>query len=157
VRIDRYSPYFKAFTEYGWQSISPLPEYKGLHPQLSDTELAEVAYHFQGVGGVSTHAYLARLEASVEEWARRFANGEGYFIHPSNGLVQNEASSARRLKGGEVLTRILDCTHEINQIAKVLEQARCSAGTLESLAREGLLFLEDGQVLNLAGRVLNAP
>jgi ribosomal peptide maturation radical SAM protein 1 len=153
VRLDRYSPYFKAYVAYGWQRIEPLAEYRGLHPQLSESELLEIAYHFNGVGGVTTDAYLEPLSAAVDTWNQRFRNGEGFFVHPENGLVRNEAVGATSLKGGAVLERVLECTHEINLLPRVVEHAGCKVEALQSLVEQGLLFIEAGKVVNLAVRV----
>lgn len=153
IRIDRYSPYFQRYADFGWQSIQPLAEYQSLHPQLSPEELSELAYHFKGVGGVGPDAYLSRLAQAVEEWNRRFNAGEGLYLHPVNGLVRNEAQGATRLRGGPVIERIIEVTHEPRKVVEVTKYAGCSIATLESLARQGILFIEAGRVLNLAVRV----
>src|SRR5690606_23111796 len=66
IRIDRYSPYFKAYADFGWKNLEPLAEYRSLHPQLNEEELSQLAYHFNGVGGVSPEAYIERLTQAVE-------------------------------------------------------------------------------------------
>src|SRR5690606_24459125 len=137
------SPYFKAYADFGWKNLEPLAEYRSLHPQLNEEELSQLAYHFNGVGGVSPEAYIERLTQAVEQWNRRFNAGEGLYLHPENGLVRNEARGATRLSGGDLLNRILECTHEITKLAEVSAHARCNVATLQSLAAQGVLYIEN--------------
>lgn len=153
VRIDRYSPYFEDYPGYGWTSLRPLPEYRHLHPTLDENGLTDIAYHFEGVGGVSTELYLDPLKDAVEEWQRRCDAKQGLYLHPERGLVKNLETGAMRLRAGPLLTRILERTHEITRVDHLLAELHCQAGVLEQLAEQGIVFVEGGKVLNLAVRV----
>jgi hypothetical protein len=152
IRIDRYSPYFDHYREFGWTEIEPLPEYRMLHPQLGDATLRDLAYHFRGIGGVSTTAYLGRLETEVGTWQRRYRQNEGLFLDPVQGLVRNDAERGFRFRMTDTMARVLECTHRVAAIPRVLEHARCTRALLEQMAAHDLLYLEGNRVLNLTAR-----
>jgi ribosomal peptide maturation radical SAM protein 1 len=152
IRIDRYSPYFEHYREFGWSDLEPLPEYRMLHPHLSDGALRDLAYHFRGIGGVSTTTYLARLEAEVEAWQRRYRQGEGLFLDPAEGLVRNDAERGFRFWMNDTMARVLECTHGVAAIPRVLEHAGCARSVLEQMAEHDLVYIEGDQVLNLTAR-----
>lgn len=151
VHIDRFSPYFKNYAAFGWSRIEPLPEYRSLHPALSEAEVSELAYHFRGIGGVTTDAYLDRFRAEIQNWRRRCFANEGLFLHPQHGLVRNGPAGGQRLYGPG-LDRILECTHRPAPLHRVLEHSRCDEKVLVRLTEDGVLFMEAGKVLNLAIR-----
>ena len=152
IRIDRYSPYFANFREHGWTELRPLAAYRSLHPQLADDALFDIAYHFEGTGGVSTDAYAAGFVDAVQQWRDRHAQGDGLFLDPDQGLVRNGAGRGTRLSAGAVLDRVLECTHDVAPIERVLQQAGCRRADLDELARHGIVYIEGGRVLNLAVR-----
>jgi ribosomal peptide maturation radical SAM protein 1 len=152
VRIDRYSPYFKHYEKFGWRDLEPFAEYRALHPHLDETQRRGIAYHFRGVGGVSTDPYFERFAAAVSEWQERNARGEGLFLDPEQGLVHARPGGAFRYNRNEVLERVLECTHDLAVVPRVLEHARCSRSVLDQLVQHGILYMEDNLVLNLAIR-----
>jgi ribosomal peptide maturation radical SAM protein 1 len=152
IRVDRYSPYFDHYREFGWSDIEPLPEYRMLHPQLGEAMLRDLAYHFCGIGGVSAGGYLGRLEREVETWQRRYRRGEGLFLDPVEGLVRNDAERGFRFHMNDTMARVLECTHQVAPIARVLEHARCTRAVLEQMAAHDLVYLEGNRVLNLTTR-----
>lgn len=156
IHIDRFSPYFKNHAAFGWSRLEPLPEYRSLHPALSEAELSELAYHFRGVGGVTTDAYLDRFSAEIQNWRRRCFANEGLFLHPQHGLVRNTPTGGQRLYGPG-LDRILECTHQPALLERVLEHSRCDPKVLARLTEDGVLFMEAGKVLNLAIRMEPPP
>lgn len=152
IHIDRFSPYHKNYSAFGWSRIEPAPEYRSLHPSLSETELSEVAYHFRGVGGVTTDAYLDRFSAEIREWRRRCFAGEGLFLHPQHGLFRKSSAGTQKLYGPG-LDRILECTHQPAQLDRVLQHFGGDPKVLQRLTDDGVLFMEAGKVLNLAIRL----
>ena len=152
VAVDRFSPYFDGYREFGWIDIMPFREYRFMHPHLDEAALRDIAYHFNGVGGVSTESYLGRLEEGVRDWQTRCQRGDGLFMDPTQGLVINEAAGARRVSSQGVVRRVMDCTHDIVPIRRVVEQTRCELSLLREMARLGLVFIEGNRVVNLAVR-----
>jgi ribosomal peptide maturation radical SAM protein 1 len=152
IRIDRFSPYFNCHVAHGWSAIVPQAEYRAMHPHLGEAALADIAYHFDGVGGVSSEEYLGPLEKSFADWHRRFEAFEGLFLDPSQGLVRNAGSQSLRYTLTEQLERVLACTHEVAPIARVLQQTGCDRAFLAELLRNGIVHIEDDRVLNLAVR-----
>jgi ribosomal peptide maturation radical SAM protein 1 len=152
IRIDRYSRYFAAYRDFGWTALKPLPEYASMHPGLDPEGLQEVAYHFEGVGGLSCEAYLEDFRSGVSEWQRRNTEGQGLFLDPVQGLVRNDSQSGFRFELKPVLKRVLDCTHDVVPVSRVLERADCSRALLDKMVAHGLLFIEDEMALNLAVR-----
>jgi ribosomal peptide maturation radical SAM protein 1 len=152
VRIDRYGQYFDHFRDHGWSEIRPLPIYRRLHAHLDEAALRDVAYHFEGVGGPTTDGYLGRLEAAVQRWNARCDRGDGLFLDPKQGLLRQQEGRANRISGGEALGRVVECTHEVTPVARVLEQARCNSALLTQMVQHGILYVEGGQALNLAVR-----
>ena len=154
VRVDRYSPYFKRFRDFGWQRLEPTSEYRLLHPELGEQALQDIAYHFHGVGGVSTHGYFERFDAAVKSWRERNERGEGLFLDPDRGLVRNEADSAVSYPTAGVLGRVLEATHEVTAISRVLAEVGCERAVLSELERHGIVYIEGESVLNLAVRTV---
>ncbi len=152
IRIDRYSPYFKHYSEYGWSSIRPQAHYSGLHPHLSADELSQVAYHFDGEGGVTSETYLGILEAAIDEWRVRHTQGDGLFLDPREGLLSNQEGKTQKLHPTPVAQAILDRTHEIISVAKLMAETGCSAGVLDRMVHDGILYIENQKALNLAVR-----
>ena len=96
VRIDRFSPYFKNYADFGWERIEPFPEYHFLHPHFTEQALNDVAYHFKGIGGITPGSYLKRLRSAAKEWMDRFSQNDGLFLDPEQGLVRNESGHGMR-------------------------------------------------------------
>jgi ribosomal peptide maturation radical SAM protein 1 len=152
IHLCRFSPYFDEFHEYGWTDIEPRREYRVMHPHLGDDALRRIAYHFEGVGGVSAAAYQERLESAVQRWQERCRAGDGLFLDPRQGLVRNDGDVGRRFNLDGPLGRIIECTHDIAPVRRVLGHARCARSVLEQMADHGLLFIEGDRVVNLAVR-----
>jgi ribosomal peptide maturation radical SAM protein 1 len=152
IRIDRFSPYFKDFGAYGWSAIEPAAEYRAMHPQLGEAALRDIAYHFDGIGGVSSEEYFADLDSSFQDWHRRFKAFEGLFLDPKRGLVRNAGGKNVCYTMTDQLERVLDQTHEIAPIARVLEKSGCDRAFLAELLRNGIIYIEDDKILNLAVR-----
>lgn len=152
IHVDRYSPYFEKFREFGWTELAPLPEYRLLHPGLDAAALHDIAYHFSGIGGVAPGEYLPRFERAVTEWRARHEQGEGLFLDPEAGLVRNGAEQGLSYPLDPVISKILECTHEVTSISRVLAEARCPRALLVELERHGILYVEGESVLNLAVR-----
>lgn len=153
IRIDRYSPYFERHRDFGWARLSPLPEYSSLHPTLGPGALDELAYHFNGEGGVSPVAYLDELVATVSDWQRRHQRGDGLFLDAEHGLFRNEDGKCFRFQLHAGLARVLDLTHQVTSLERMLELAQCPEGAIEPLVAAGILHVEGGRVLNLAVRL----
>jgi hypothetical protein len=152
IRIDRFSPYFNDYAAHGWSRIEPRAEYRAMHPHLSEAALRDIAYHFDGIGGVSPDEYFGALDTAFQDWHRRFKAFEGLFLDPKEGLVRNAGGKGLRFTMTEKLARVLECTHEIAPIARVLQQAGCDRAFLAELLRNGIIHIEDDKVVNLAVR-----
>jgi ribosomal peptide maturation radical SAM protein 1 len=152
IRIDRFSPYFNDYRAHGWSSIQPQSAYRMLHPHLDEAAIRDIAYHFDGVGGVSSEEYFDALDTSFEQWHRRFKAFEGLFLDPKEGLVRNRDGQSLRYTITPVLERVLECTHEIAPISRVLEYGGCDRAFLAELLKNGIIYIEDDKVLNLAVR-----
>jgi len=152
VRIDRFSPYFKDYAQYGWERIEPFREYRVLHPSFDDDALHDVAYHFEGIGGVVPGRYLKRLRSAVREWQERFKQNDGLFLDPDKGLVRNESDSGMRYGLAPELMRIVEMTHDVTPIDRVVAETGCNRNVIEQLAKAGILYIEGDKTLNLAIR-----
>jgi hypothetical protein len=152
IRIDRFSPYFNQYQAFGWERLEPFKEYFWLHPHLGAAAIADIAYHFKGVGGVQPGSYLKRVRTSLTYWSERFFANDGLFYDPGQGLIRNESKQGMNYGNNPVLFKILELTHDVAPIAQVIEQARCQSATIEQLVKANILFVEGNKVLNLAVR-----
>ena len=152
VRIDRFSPYFKHYADYGWSRIEPFREYQFLHPHFDSEALNEVAYHFNGIGGIVPGSYLKRLRSAIKEWTERFQQNDGLFLDPVKGLVRNEAGHGMRYGLNADLMKIVHMTHDVTPIERVTAATGCKLTVLQQLAKVGIVYLEGDKVLNLAIR-----
>ena len=154
IRIERFSPYFESPGAFGWSGLRPTPIYRELHPDLREEELAELAYHFEGVGGaVSPQQYFQPFQAAVESWKRRHAAGEGLFWDEDRGLTRIAGQEAEVFERAPSLEAILAATHEIVDLADLASRPGVDAAVLEQMFAEGVLFREGRQVINLAVRL----
>lgn len=154
IRVDRYSPYFVRHREFGWSDLSPLPEYRSLHPHLDAEALHGIAYHFEGRGlDLGVEAYYSRLEAGVEEWRSRHLAGDGLFWDTRYGLVRVEGGSAIPYEPSETLERVLAATDEVVSVDRVLGIPGVTGDLLESWIDDGILYREGRRLVNLAVRL----
>jgi ribosomal peptide maturation radical SAM protein 1 len=153
IRIDRFSPYFNNYADFGWERIEPFPEYRWLHPHLSEEALADVAYHFNGVGGIAPGPYLKRLKGAVKDWVERNQQGDGLFVDPEKGLVRNECGHGMRYGLKPDLQAVVDMTHDIVPIERVMAGTGCSRTVIDQLAKANILYVEGDKVLNLSVRL----
>jgi hypothetical protein len=152
VRLDRYSPYFAKYQEFGWHTIAPLPQYPLLHPQLSEQEVAKLSFRFTGDGATSFEPYFSRFEQAVSRWRRRHELGDGLFLDPEQGLVRNSDGEGFRFRKTPLLDAIVELSHDIVSVPWLLERVGCGRAVLDELANQGILYLEGNKVLNLAAR-----
>jgi ribosomal peptide maturation radical SAM protein 1 len=152
IRIDRFSPYFNDYAAHGWSRVEPSAEYRSMHPHLGEAARRDIAYHFDGIGGVSSVEYFEPLDKAFQSWHRRFNAFEGLFLDPSRGLVRNDGGKSLNYTMTEQLARVLEQTHEIAPISRVLEKSGCDRAFLAELLRNGIIYIEDDRVLNLAAR-----
>jgi ribosomal peptide maturation radical SAM protein 1 len=152
LRIDRFSPYFKNFADYGWEGLEPFDEYRWHHPHLDEAALYDIAYHFKGQGGVQAGPYLKRMRASVKDWRERFAQNEGLFYHPEKGLVRNLPAQAFSYGRNPLLERIIEATNDITPIEAVTQAADCNRSVIEQLVKSNILYVEKDKVINLVIR-----
>lgn len=153
VRIDRFSPYFEDYAGYGWERIEPFAEYRILHPSFDDAALMDVAYHFHGIGGVVPGSYLKRLRSATAEWKERFQANDGLFYDPEKGLVRNEGHNGIRYGLDPNLMKIVELTHDVTPVERVLTEAKTHRSILEQLTKVGILYMEGDKVLNLSIRI----
>ena len=152
VVIDRYSPYFEDYAAYGWERIEPIPHYRPAHPHLDDTALRNIAYHFEGVGGVSIGAYHERFEAAVNRWKERYKKGDGLFWSRFDGMMRREDGVNGQIAVSETVRRIIEATHRIVPVERVVEQTGCDTSLINEMVEQGFVHVEKGNVVNLAVR-----
>ncbi|CBG72695.1 MULTISPECIES: RiPP maturation radical SAM C-methyltransferase [Streptomyces] len=70
IRFDRFSPYVEAPENYGLTLTSPLPGYRYAYPGLSQEDLWNIAYHFEGdfTDDPANGPVRRRLAARVRLW-----------------------------------------------------------------------------------------
>jgi ribosomal peptide maturation radical SAM protein 1 len=151
IRIDRFSPYFEAHQAFGWSQLRPNAFYHLLHPQLSEPELADIAYHFDPVGG-SLHVqdYLATLQAAVSDWQRRHAAGDGLFWNEEHGLVRIAAGTGYVFERSPALETLLRASHGPVALATLLALPGVDEPFIRRLVEEGVLYREGSLLVNLA-------
>jgi len=153
VRIDRFSPYHTSYSDFGWERIEPFAEYHWLHPHFNDEALNDVAYHFKGIGGIAPGSYLKRLRSATKEWKERFKQNDGLFVDPEQGLVRNESGHGMRYGLPPALQKVVDLTHDITPIDRLMADTGCPRTVIDQLAKANILYIEGDKVLNLAIRV----
>ena len=152
VVIDRYSPYFDDHRTFGWKRLRPIAQCRAAHPTLDGDTLKDIAYHFEGEGGVTTDAYLDRFEAAVSAWKARYERGDGLFWHRFDGLIRIEDGVETALSVGDSARRVIEATHRIVPITRVIETAGCDASLVDEMIGHGLLYREKGNLINLTVR-----
>jgi ribosomal peptide maturation radical SAM protein 1 len=153
VRIDRFSPYFKNYKDFGWERIEPFAEYHWLHPHFNDEALSDVAYHFKGIGGIVPGSYLKRLRSAAKEWKDRFKQNDGLFVDPELGLVRNESGHGMRYGLAPALQKVVDLSHDITPIDKLMTETGCPRTVIDQLTKANILYIEGDKVINLAIRI----
>jgi ribosomal peptide maturation radical SAM protein 1 len=153
VALPRFSPYFDDFKRYGWSSLAPRPEYPIMHPHLSSDEVERIAYVFRGTAGPDSSAYETSLKQAVDDWQTRNTQGDGLFLDKTAGLVRNENGKGFAYKMTPLLGRVLECTHRVTSLHRVLETAHCEVAFLEQMVKLGLLYIEGDKALNLSVRL----
>jgi ribosomal peptide maturation radical SAM protein 1 len=152
IRIDRFSPYFNDYLQFGWQSIEPFPEYRWLHPQLDRDQLSQIAYHFSGAGGPDSSRYQKRLQTALGEWKSRNRQGDGLFLDPDRGLIRNEGSVGLQYRMTPLLAKVIEATHEVVSFERVMAYAGCTREELDRLVKVNILYAEREKIINLAVR-----
>jgi ribosomal peptide maturation radical SAM protein 1 len=152
VVIDRYSPYFERYREFGWKEIRPVAQCRLAHPNLKGKELAEIAYHFEGVGGVTSESYIERFDTAVSSWIERHKKGLGLFLDPYEGLVRVDEEGPDPIPLDETMTAVIAHTHKVTPISKLLDETGCGEPLIRQMVEEGVLHQEGKRVLNLTVR-----
>jgi len=154
IQIDRFSPYFTLFREFGWQGIEPLDEYRLMHPEMSDEALGDTAYHFRGVGAAfSVQGYEGALRAAVDRWKNRHSAGDGLYLDPANGLVSVCGDEVSVLGGDDRIDAVVACTHEVTSVQRVEAATQADNVLIAALQDSGLLWQEGDQLINLVVRL----
>jgi ribosomal peptide maturation radical SAM protein 1 len=152
IIIDRYSPYFDDYRAYGWQAIEPVTAYRAAHPHIDDDALYDLVHHFEGEGGVSTEGYLDRFEDAVNSWKVRYERGDGLFWNRFEGLVRIENAQRKNILVNQTVTRIIEATHRIVSVKRVVNQTGCDAALIDEMVENGILYIESGNAINLTVR-----
>ena len=74
-------------------------------------------------------------------------------MDPEQGLVRNECGHGMRYGLAPGLQRIVDLTHDVTPIGKVMEQVGCPRSVIDQLAKANILYIEGDKVLNLSIRL----
>jgi ribosomal peptide maturation radical SAM protein 1 len=153
VVLDRFSPYFNNYLDYGWTEIAPIPQYRQAHPHLDEQTLCDIAYHFEAKGGLSMSSYLKRFQDGVAEWKARHEQGDGLFWNTFDGLMKVENRVTEKIVVNETVRRVIECTHTIQPVSRVIDQTGCESSLLDEMANLGFLYMENKNVVNLTVRV----
>jgi ribosomal peptide maturation radical SAM protein 1 len=158
VRIDRFSPYFERFAEYGWTGIRPLDLYAELHPGIPDACVHDLAYHFDGLGGdLQPDPYERALYRQTAAWQETHKRGDGLYWDRTLGLFEVHGSEVQAYEPSDRLTELIRLTHAPAGIARVRAQVDVGDADWDALVDNGVLLCERGQVLNLAVRLDRDP
>lgn len=152
IHVDRYSPYFDDFAAHGFSKIEPAPEYRAAHPQMSNKELENIAYHFIGHGGTCSEQYLEQLDAAVSKWKQRFKDGDGLYLDPQMGLYRKTNEQEEILPIDSLTAQIIGASHQITPTKKIIQLTGCSENDLQEMADSHLLYIENNKLVNLAVR-----
>ncbi|NBE80064.1 RiPP maturation radical SAM protein 1 [Micromonospora sp. NEAU-HG-1] len=73
IRFDRFSPYVEAPGSYGLELTKPFPGYRFAYPELSEADLWNIAYHFEGefTDDPRNAELRRRLAARIRLWRNR--------------------------------------------------------------------------------------
>jgi ribosomal peptide maturation radical SAM protein 1 len=157
VRIDRFSPYFHRFKDYGWKAIHPLNLYSELHPSVPASLVEAMAYHFDGEGGVDPAPYERDLHREVARWHEAHTRGDGLYWDRTLGLFHVRGEDVQAYEQSDTLAELIRLTNAPIGIARVREQLAISDADWEALVADGVLLCERNQVLNLAVRLESEP
>jgi ribosomal peptide maturation radical SAM protein 1 len=154
IRLDRYSPYFKWYEQYGWEGVRPLEDYYHLHRGKDDEQIRGMAYHFDGVGGpLQIKSYYGEVERAVALWMKRFAAGDGLYWDDAVGLLVIEDGDPSVYEKCPAIETIIQNTNSITGMKALLSTPGVEESTVLEMIDQGILYQEDGQVINLAARV----
>lgn len=150
IQIDRFSPYFTSFREFGWTGVEPLREYRLLHDGMTDDAIFDVAYHFDGVGAPFTVAsYDVQLRAAVDRWKSRHQAGDGLYRDPVDGILSVQGGAVSVIAGDDRIDAVIACTREIASVDRVVTETRADEELLAALEDLGVLLREGNQLINL--------
>jgi ribosomal peptide maturation radical SAM protein 1 len=88
IRLDRFSPYYNAPSDFGLTNVRPLATYRHLYP-FDEASLMRVAYYFDFdyEPGVNPTGYAAEVVAFAEEWKRTPEGGTLRAVERSGGAL----------------------------------------------------------------------
>jgi hypothetical protein len=154
VRIDRFSPYFQRYADFGWSSIRPLDLYAELHPTTSASGVHDLAYHFDGEGGtLDPRPYERELYRAASDWQAMHKRGDGLFWDKTLGLFEIRGQEVQAYEPSDTLAELLRLTHVPTGISRVRAEVDVSDADWQALIDNGVLLCEGNQVLNLAIRL----
>ncbi|HOU94771.1 MAG TPA: hypothetical protein PLU22_27160, partial [Polyangiaceae bacterium] len=78
--------------------------------------------------------------------------GDGLFLDAEQGLYRNEGGTTARFELSAGLARVLELTHQVTPVARVVEQAGCHPRVIDKLVAAGVLLVEGARVVNLVVR-----
>jgi ribosomal peptide maturation radical SAM protein 1 len=156
IQLDRYSPYFGAYRDYGWSGIQPLPAYRLLHRDMSDEALRDVAYHFEGVGPpFVVQDYDDSLRTAVDRWKSRHQAGDGWYRGETQGLVSVSDGDISVIEVDDRIDAVIAWTREIISIQRLVAETQADDSLIASLMDLGVLWREGDQLLNLVVELPN--
>lgn len=151
LRLDRYSPYFEQHELFGWSRIKPFEEYRFLHPQMNERAIYDIAYHFHGDNKKTTiNGYLKQIQDSIDLWEVRHSRGDGLYWDKDFGLVKVVKESASKIHAKPMLTSVIENTHNIISLSKLIRSTGCEQKLIDELVEWGALHREGNKIVNLA-------
>jgi ribosomal peptide maturation radical SAM protein 1 len=151
VRLDRFSPYFMYFSDYGWSGVQPLDLYFELHRGIPEDLISGMAYHFDGLGGtLDVPSYERRLYGAMGAWSERHKQGDGLFWDDSVGLFEVRNGDVLGYEQSDTLTELVRLTNVPIGFDRLCASIDLSEADWAALFDDGVLVREGNLVLNLA-------
>jgi ribosomal peptide maturation radical SAM protein 1 len=168
IRLDRFSPYFRAPDKYGLVNLRPLPAYRYIYP-FDEQSLHRIAYYFDFdyEPRVDPQGYADNVIAYVNEWQQHPESGTLESTVRADGKLILVDSRSRTVRGQAALGGMDRATYEycdevrpIEAIMRHLRQVypkRQFTEThvrkfLDSLVRHRWMLCYDDHYLSLALR-----
>ena len=88
VRLDRFSPYFNYWEEFGLTNVRPITSYKYLYP-FPEESLRKIAYYFDYgyKSGINSFSYVKEVVEFIQDWQKS----------PERGTLKSIVSEDGRL------------------------------------------------------------
>jgi hypothetical protein len=164
VRFDRFSQYLNTPASFGLTDLQPYPAYNFIYPDLSGSDLTDLAYFFTASfdGDESVGKYASAVVAAIKQWKLEHRQSclyhqrgdEDSVIYDSRGTQDLRVLVLRGLH--HAIASL--CDHivsfaDIRQSITSINPSWCFGTQIEDavgfLEEKGLLIVENGRILGL--------